>query len=131
MYLVDTSVLIDFFKGKETVKSKHFESLMLHNIPFGISAFTYQEVLQGAKDKKEYETLQCYLSTQKIYYPTHETFENSAKLFFDCRKSGITIRSTIDTLIATTAIENNLMLLCSDRDFVFMKKVIELDIYEG
>ncbi len=128
MYLVDTSVLIDFLKGRETKQSKKLEKIMLNQIPFGISAFTYQELLQGAKNKKEYEKLKRYLSTQKIYYPTHETFDASAHLFFSCRKKGITIRGIIDTLIATTAIENGLILLCNDKDFSHMTKVIDLEI---
>ena len=128
MYLIDTSVLIDFFKAKETIQTKKFEMFLIHNIPFGISAFTFQELLQGAKDKKEFDKLHRYLSTQKIYYPTHKTFENSAKLFFDCRKKGITIRSTIDTLIAITTIENSLILLTSDKDFKAMQKVINIEI---
>lgn len=128
MYLVDTSVLIDFLKGTETIQSKRLEYIILHQIPFGISAFTYQETLQGAKNQKEYDTLNRYLSTQTIYYPTKQTYELAANLFFKCRKSGITIRSTIDTLIATTATENGLILLCSDKDFDNMVKVVDLDI---
>jgi len=128
MYLVDTSVLIDFLKGRETKQSKKLEKIILNQIPFGISAFTYQELLQGAKDEKEYEKLKRYLSTQKIYYPTNETFDASSHLFFSCRKKGITIRGTIDTLIATTAIENGLVLLCSDKDFTHMTQVIDLEI---
>jgi predicted nucleic acid-binding protein len=126
MYLIDTSVLIDFFKGKETVQSKKFEEILLHQIPFGISAFTFQEILQGSKNDKEYEKLRTYLITQKIYYPEKEDFELAARLFYDCRKSGITIRSTIDTLIAVTAVKNKLILLHSDRDFEFIAKVVGL-----
>jgi predicted nucleic acid-binding protein len=128
MYLIDTSVLIDFFKGRETKQTLKLENIILNKIPFGISAFTYQELLQGAKDEKEYKKLNRYLSTQKIYYPTHDTFEKSAHLFFSCRKKGITIRSTIDTLIAITAIENGLILLCSDRGFEYISRVIDLKI---
>ncbi|HIP28108.1 MAG TPA: PIN domain nuclease [Sulfurovum sp.] len=128
MYLVDTSVLIDFLKGVETPKSRKFEEILMHQIPFGISAFTYQEVLQGAKNTKEYDKLNTYLSTQKIVYPTQESYEKAAKLFFTCRKSGITIRSTIDTLIATTAVEHNLILLHSDRNFDNMAGVIGLRV---
>ena len=117
MYLVDTSVLIDFIKGTETVQSKKFELILQEQIPFAISAFTYQEVLQGAKNEKEYDRLNDYLSTQKIIYPSKKSYEQAAKLFFTCRKSGITIRSTIDLLIAVTAIENNFILLHSDKDF--------------
>ena len=128
MYLIDTSVLIDFLKGRESRQTKKLEKILHNRIPFGISAFTYQEVLQGAKHEKEYEKLKRYLSTQKIYYPTQKTFEASARLFFSCRKKGITIRGTIDTLIATTAMEHGLILLCSDRDFKYMTKVIDLEI---
>ena len=128
MYLVDTSVLIDFIKGKETVQGKKFEMILQEQIPFSISAFTYQEVLQGAKSEKEYDRLNDYLSTQKIVYPSKESYEQAAKLFFTCRKSGITIRSTIDLLIAITAIEHNLILLHSDRDFDNMLKVSALRV---
>ena len=127
MYLVDTSVLIDFIKGTETVQSKKFELILQEQIPFAISAFTYQEVLQGAKNEKEYERLNDYLSTQKIIYPSKESYEAAAKLFFTCRKSGITIRSTVDLLIAVTAIENNYILLHSDRDFDNMLGVSALE----
>jgi len=128
MYLVDTSVLIDFIKGTETVQSKKFEMILQEQVPFSISAFTYQEVLQGAKNEKEYDRLNDYLSTQKIIYPSKESYEQAAKLFFICRKSGITIRSTIDLLIAVTAIENNFILLHSDRDFNNMLGVCELRV---
>ncbi len=128
MYLVDTSVLIDFLKGKESVYTKKLEYIIAHGISFGISAFTYQETLQGAKNQKEYETLNRYLSTQKVYYPSQKSYEAAARVFFTCRKSGITIRSTIDTLIATTAMENGLILLCNDKDFDNMATVVPLDI---
>ena len=128
MYLVDTSVLIDFLKGKESKQTLKLEKIITYKIPFGISAFTYQETLQGAKNNKEYDLLKKYLSTQKIYYPTHQTFENASEIFYKCKKAGITIRSTIDTLIAQTAIENQLVLLTSDRDFTFMQRVINLDL---
>ena len=128
MYLVDTSVLIDFLKGTDTPQSKKFESILQHKIPFSISAFTYQEVLQGARDIKEYDKLNSYLSTQKIIYPTQTSYEEAAKLFYTCRKAGITIRSTIDTLIATAAIENNLILLHSDKDFDNMVGIVGLKV---
>jgi predicted nucleic acid-binding protein len=128
MYLIDTSVLIDFLKAKETLQSKRFEEILENKIPFGISAFTYQETLQGAKDKNEYDKLNTYLSSQKIYYPSSKSYEMAANLFFECRKSGITVRSTIDVLIATTAIEHNLVLLHSDRDFNYIAKVIDLKV---
>jgi predicted nucleic acid-binding protein len=58
------------------------------------------------------------------------SYESAARLYFLCRKKGITIRSTIDFLIAQTAIENNLVLMHNDEDFNTMAKVIkELKVY--
>ena len=119
MILVDTSVLIDFFKGAETQKTLIFESILKQDLPYGIAPYTYQEVLQGARDEPEYEKIREYLATMRFYFlpETIDVYEESARMFFDLRRKGITVRSTIDILIALVAIRNNLSLLHNDRDF--------------
>ncbi len=119
MVLVDTSVLIEYLKERQNQKTEIFEEILAHDILFGISVYTYQEVLQGARDEREYKRLQEYLDTQVIYYPSENkgTYGKAARLFFDLRRQGITVRSSIDMLIAITAMENNLMLLHNDHDF--------------
>lgn len=127
MILVDTSVLIDFLKGQTNEKIQLFDEILSRNIDFGFSSYTFQEVLQGAQNEKEYEQLRDYLSTQIIYFLPEETatYEKAARLYFDLRRKGITPRSTIDVLIALTAIENNLLLLHNDRDFDLMAKQVK------
>lgn len=127
MILVDTSVLIDFLKGQTNAKTLLFEEILSREIPFGLSPYTFQEVLQGARNEKEYKHLHDYLSTQTIYYLPEEiaTYEKAARLYFDLRRKGMTPRSTIDILIALTAIENKLMLLHNDRDFDLMAEQVE------
>ena len=122
MILVDTTVVIDLLKGIENKKIKLFEEVLSRNVPYGISSYTFQEVLQGVKDEGEYGTVRKYLLSQKIYFlPENiETYEKAALMFFRLRRQGITIRSTIDILIALTAIEHNLLLLHNDRDFDYM-----------
>jgi predicted nucleic acid-binding protein len=119
MILVDTSVLIGFLKGQADDKTELFKEILSRDIPFGISSYTYQEVLQGARNEEEFQTLYDYLTTQPIYYlkPEAATYEKAAKLYFNMRRKGITPRSTLDMLIALTAIENNLALLHNDSDF--------------
>lgn len=119
MILVDTSVLIDFFKGKVNYKTELFEEVLEQDIPFGISPYTFQEIIQGSRDEPEFNKLKSYLSTQMFYFlpQSIDTYEKAARLFFELRRNGKTIRSTIDILIALTAIENNLILLHNDRDF--------------
>jgi len=131
MILVDTSVLIDFFKGQKNNSCQKFELILNQGIPFGINSFIFQEVLQGAKSDKEYRTLKKYLETQRFYHLNDpvDLFAKAARIYFDCKKKGITIRSTIDCLIAQTALEHDLFLLHNDNDFNAMTAVISLKIY--
>jgi predicted nucleic acid-binding protein len=124
--LVDTSVLIGFFKGQVDEKAVLFKDVLSRDIPFGISSYTYQEVLQGARNEAEFNTLKEYLSTQQIYYLETEasTFEKAARIYFDLRRKGVTPRSTLDIIIALTAIENKLALLHNDNDFDLMSNYI-------
>ena len=126
MILVDTSVFINYFKGRETKGIKILDNLIQSEEPFCINEFIYQEILQGSKDEKEFSTLKSYLKYIPLYSLKLgvQSFENAAQLNFRCRRKGITIRSTIDLLIAETAIENNIALLHDDEDYVNMSKVI-------
>jgi len=125
-YLVDTSVLIDFFRGRENPPSLLFEEILKKDLPFALPIFTYQELLQGSRDEREYQTLHDYLVTQPLLYPDHETFEEAARLFYRARKQGITLRSSIDALIAVTAIQHELILLHNDRDFRHIATLVPL-----
>ena len=69
MILVDTSVLIDFFKGIKNPARVGFKSILEQDIHFGITSLIYQEVLQGAKSEKEYAGLKRYLSSQRFLSP--------------------------------------------------------------
>jgi hypothetical protein len=131
MILVDTSILIDFFKGLSSEGTLKFEAVLKERIPFGINSVIYQEVLQGAQSEREYQRLKDYLSSQPFHHLKHpvESYAAAAKIYMDCRKKGITIRSTIDCLIAETAIEHDLFLLHNDGDFDAIAKVIPLKIY--
>ena len=132
MILVDTSVLIDFFKGGKHERTETFGKVLHHGIPFGISAFIYQEVLQGARSEKEYRVLRKYLAGQRYYHPKDpiDSFAEAAMIYFKCRRKGLTIRSTIDCLIARTAIEHDLYLLHNDNDFDAMAHIVPLKTYE-
>jgi predicted nucleic acid-binding protein len=131
MILVDTSVLIDFLTGRKNESSQKLRAVLQHGVPFGINALIYQEVLQGAKSDKEYETLKRYLESQRFYHPKDpvESFAKAARIYFDCRRSGVTIRSTVDCIIAQTAVEHDLLLLHNDRDFNAMATIIPLKMY--
>jgi predicted nucleic acid-binding protein len=131
MILVDTSVLIDFFKGSKNEAASRFKLVLEQRLNFGITSHIFQEVLQGAKSEKEYNLLRRYLETQRFFHPKEpvDSFAEAAGIFFRCRKMGVIIRSTIDCLIAQIALEHDLLLLHSDQDFRLIAKVIPLKIY--
>jgi predicted nucleic acid-binding protein len=91
----------------------------------------YLEVLQGAKTEKNAAQLQRDLSKLPIYAPHGlDTYTHAAQLYRDARRMGLTVRSTIDCLIAAQAIENRCVLVHSDRDFFALQRVApELVLY--
>ena len=132
MILVDTSILIGYFKGLTGSPYNKFDNIIDNRILFGINNHIYQEVLQGAKTEKEFEQLKQYLNTL-VFYEFNDykkSSEAAALLYIKCRKNGVTIRSTIDLIIVQTAIEYDLYLLHNDNDYTNIAKVIkELKLY--
>ena len=127
MYLVDTSVWINLFRQRETAATRNFQRLLEQKAPYGITGVILQEILQGASSQDDYEQLYEYLVTQTYYHPMDavESYAKAAAMYRQCRQQGITIRSSVDCLIAQIAIEHQLILLHDDRDFVQMAKVAD------
>lgn len=94
--------------------------------PFGITSHIYQEVLRGAASVAKFDYLVEFMGSQTFYHPKDpvESYGEAARMYFDCRRAGITVRSAIDCLIARVAIEHDLVLLHDDRDFESMAGVV-------
>ena len=131
MILVDSSVLIDFLEGRENSLVSRFIDVLDRGIPFGISPITILEVLQGAATEKDFSTLLDYLESQTVYglIVGLESYAGAAKIFFDLRRKGMFVRSSMDCLIAQTAIEHGLHLLHSDSDFDRIAQVSSLKVF--
>ena len=125
MYLVDTSVWVGYLRNQDNLSIRHLIKILDQELPFAITNVIYQEILQGAVSKKEFKCLSAYFSTQRFFKPIDEilTYEAAAKLYFDCRRKGLIVRSTIDCLIAQIAIEHNLVLLHNDKDFLALQMI--------
>jgi predicted nucleic acid-binding protein len=126
MYLVDTSVWVDYIQGRDTPVIKFLDDLLLNPLAVNINDQIYLEILQGARNEKSFDTLQRYFSGQRFasFEDSRESHERAARLYFDCRRNGITIRSSIDCLIARCALEHDLVLLHHDRDYIEIGSVI-------
>lgn len=125
MILVDTSVWIDYFKGSQTEGAAKLSQALDEKKPCGLSSVIYQEILQGADSEASFARLSSYLNALVFFQPAHplESFAAAAQIYLRCRKEGLTIRSTIDCLIAQIAIENDLWLLHRDKDFDHIARV--------
>ena len=125
MILVDTSVLIDLLRGKATSAVDFLVSLESNDVPYAIPLVCCQEVMQGARDESEWRALRENLSAQRLSLPADPAALHweAARIFFDCRRRGITVRSSVDCLIAAQAIEAKATLLHDDEDFERIKKV--------
>lgn len=126
MILVDTSVWISYLRGESTAATDTLERIFSEAAPFAITGVIYQEILQGADSVASHQRLVDYFGSQRFLHPLDaiETHAQAAKLYIQCRRSGITLRSTVDCLIAQLAVEHDATLLHSDRDLARMATVL-------
>lgn len=117
MILVDSSVWVDYFRGKATVQTDRLDAL-LDKEPIAVGDLVLAEVLQGFVVDKEFAQARKLL-TSLIVLDTggRELAIAAAQNFRVLRSVGITVRKTVDTMIATRCIVDNHSLLYSDRDF--------------
>ncbi len=125
MILVDTSVLVDFLKGNETRAAEELDRALARDNEIVLAPEVVQEVLQGARDESEWRTLKRYLASQTVVRSRNPlaTHLAAARIFVDCRRRGLAVRSSVDCLIAQRALEAGLPLLHDDRDYEAIRQV--------
>ncbi len=82
-----------------------------------LTRFNQLELLQGARDEQEWSLLVSYLDGQDYLEARTETWREAARIYFDLRRLGRTVRSPIDCCIAQLALEHAALLVHRDRDF--------------
>jgi hypothetical protein len=117
LILVDSSVWIDYFTGKNTPAADRLDSLLGDEL-IAIGDLMLTEVLQGFRVDRDYRQARKLLSSLTVLNVLDTAIAlKSAANFRTLRKKGITVRKTIDAIIATYCIEHGLPLLHSDKDF--------------
>jgi len=130
MVIVDTSVWIDFFNGKENEYVYKLESLKEKDIDIFTTGIIVTEILSGFKEERDVNLAAELLKNLPFVNPVYpDTYIKAASIYRTGRRKGITIRKIIDCLIAQSAIENNLLLLHKDEDFNQIAGFTELKIY--
>jgi predicted nucleic acid-binding protein len=115
--LVDSSVWIDYFRGVVTPQTEKLDSL-LGIEPIATGDLILTEVLQGFVSDRDFnQAKQLMTSLVVVDLAGQGIAIQAARNFRALRKLGVTVRKTIDTVIATRCIESKMPLLYSDRDF--------------
>ena len=117
MILVDSSVWINYFRGDATPQTERLDALLgAERLLTG--DIILAEVLQGFTSDRAFNVaLRLMGSLDQIDIGGRDVAIQAARNFQTLRGKRITVRKTIDTLIATRCIEDGLSLLYSDRDF--------------
>ena len=111
MILVDSSVWIDFLRGRDTVQVNTLDKL-LGIEPLLIGDLILTEVLQGCGSEAEFNRVKRLLSRlEVVHLGGTEIAIQAARNYRYLRSKGLTVRKTIDVLIATCCIENGYTLL--------------------
>jgi predicted nucleic acid-binding protein len=115
--VVDSSVWIDFFNGVNTAEVERLDGL-LGVTPLAIGDLILVEVMQGFRNEQDVATArQLFRSLAVLPMLGGSNAWKATENYRQLRRQGITVRKTIDGIIATACIEANLPLLFSDRDF--------------
>lgn len=118
MILVDSSVWIDKLSNRKTPQTVALERFIVAEQDLGVGDLMLAEVLQGTRDLRAYATARALLAEfDAVQISDHVVAEAAARNFQVLRARGITVRKTIDTLIATRCILDDMPLLYRDRDF--------------
>lgn len=117
MILVDSSVWIDYFRGETTPQCERLD-VLLGTQPIVIGDLILAEVLQGFTHDREFaQASKLLTSLTVIDIGGQDIALQAAKNFRALRALGITVRKTIDTLIATRCLHDGYTLLHADKDF--------------
>lgn len=117
MILVDSSVWIDYLRGRRTPQADALDAL-LGSTPLAIGDLILTEVLQGCPTQRQFDQVRELLSGLTfVTLGGPAVAVAAAENFRALRAKGITVRKTIDTVIATRCIVDGLELLHDDRDF--------------
>jgi predicted nucleic acid-binding protein len=126
LILVDSSVWIDYFNGAITPKTEKLNSLLDREL-LAVGDLILTEVLQGFAKERDFEAAKDLLTSLiVITLGGRDIAIRSAQNFRLLREIGVTVRKTIDLVIATHCIESDLELLHDDKDFAPFVKHLAL-----
>ena len=122
MVLVDTTVWINFFSADLNLHVKTLENLINDREDICVCGVILTEVLQGIRNDSEFKKTKN-LFANLIFLPMpYSVYLRAAEIYRILRRKGITIRKSVDCMIAAVALEHEIPLLHNDKDFIPIEK---------
>jgi predicted nucleic acid-binding protein len=118
LIVVDTSVWIDLLRGTESAVASRCVELIEAGAPVAITDVILTEILQGLESEREAVLVERHLRAFPVLrLEPLDDFSLAAELYRTARRAGVTIRRTIDCLIAAPCVRTGASLLHADADF--------------
>ena len=130
MIVIDTSVWIDVFNDGDTSQARTCVELIERGASVALTDVILTEILQGFRDDAEATDVEAHLRAFPVLrLESLADFSLAAEIYRTARRNGITIRKTLDCLIAVPCIRTGARLLHSDTDFDRLAEVTPLRVY--
>ncbi len=130
MILVDSSVWIDFFRNRPSVQAEWLDrNLGIESLVVG--DLILAEVLRGFKDDRGFnETRRMLARLSQVTLGGEDIAVEAARNYRKLRARGVTVRGTVDVIIATRCLSEGFRLLHSDRDFDAFEEHLGLQVVD-
>lgn len=117
MILVDSSAWVDFFRGKSDPRVTRLDEALRDEDDLVILPIIVSEVLQGFRSESDFERARTVLARIPMIQPTFDSHVRAARLYRTLRRKGVTVRGTVDCVIAQACLDFDAALLSLDADF--------------
>jgi predicted nucleic acid-binding protein len=125
--LIDTSVWIDYFKGKDEQLAEKVDEVLTFSDVY-VPKVVIAELIQGSKSEKEVAVIEEFIGAFNIIDQTDDTWLKAGRLSFSMKRKGITV-NIVDCYIAVIASENNCMIFSFDEHFEGIKKFLKFELF--
>jgi predicted nucleic acid-binding protein len=127
---VDTSVWIDVLNQNDTPQARRCVGLIQDGAPIGLTDIVFAEILQGLRSEREAVLVERHLRNFPILrLDGLDDFALAAGLYRQARRAGVTIRKTLDCLIAAPCVRTQSAILHDDSDFDLLASCTALQVF--
>ena len=124
--LIDTSVWIDYFKGKYSHIAEQVDEI-LTTAEVYVPKSVIAELIQGARSEKEISVIEEFVNAFHLIDQSEDTWSKAGRLSYTMKRKGVTA-NLMDCYLAIIAQENNCKILTLDRHFKDIKKFVRIEL---